>query len=266
MMLLRRLAYYFRSIFTLLTGITNWPTVIAAFIGLPLAQPFTLQLRTGLHFKARSRMDVWIIKETCLDLDYERLSGPIQADWNIIDIGAGLGDYALGAARCNPHGVVHAYEPFPGSFDLLQQNLRLNQIGNVSAFAEAVSDHTGTLQLEMSGAAVQHRTAGAGQAQVSVGVPAITLSQALARLNGAPCDLLKMDCEGAEYEILMNADEACWPLLKRIVMEYHDGVTAYSHQDLAAFFEKRGCRVRRFPSRVQKNLGFLDITLGQENS
>lgn len=261
-MLIRRWAYYLRSIPTLLTGIVNWPTVIAVFLGLPAKRPFTVRLRrTNLCFSARSAMDVWIIKETCLDRDYERVSVPVQDGWKIVDIGAGLGDFTIDAARRNPHGLVHAYEPFPDSFELLQQNLRLNRIDNAQAFSEAVSDHAGTLQLEMSGAAVQHSTARTGQAQACISVPAITLSQALARLNGAPCDLLKMDCEGAEYEILMNA-ASCWPRVKRIVMEYHDGMTSFSHPDLVTFFEKRGFRVRCFPSRVHKNLGLMDITQG----
>jgi FkbM family methyltransferase len=221
--------------------------------------------RTGLCFMARSRMDVWIIKETCLDRDYERVSAPIHDGWNIVDIGAGLGDFSIDAARRNPHGLVHAYEPFSGSFDLLQQNLRLNRIGNVSAFSEAVSSRAGALQLKLSGEAVQHSTARTGQAQASANVPAITLGQALARLDGARCDLLKMDCEGAEYDILMNADETCWPRIQRIVIEYHDGVTSFSHRDLSAFFEKRGFQVQCFPSPVQRNLGFLDIVSEREH-
>jgi FkbM family methyltransferase len=267
MILVLRLFYYLRSIFTLLTGITNWPTVIAAFVGLPLEKPFAIQLRsTGLRFKVRSPMDIWIVKETCLDRDYERISVPIQNGCKVVDIGAGVGDFSIDTARCNPLGIVHAYEPFSGSFELLKQNVLLNHMENVMAFPEAISDHAGTLQLELSGAAVQHSTARTVLEQGSVAVPAITLSKVLSRLEGGRCDLLKMDCEGAEYGILMNSGDDCWPCIGQIVMEYHDGVTSFSHQDLAAFFEKRGFKVRSFPSKVQRDLGFLHILMEPKDS
>jgi FkbM family methyltransferase len=261
---LRRLVYYFRSIFTLLAGIVNWPTLISTFIGLPMRKPFTIQLRpSGLRFRVRGPMDIWIIKETCLDRDYERLSRPIQAGWRVIDIGAGLGDFAIDAAQ---HGAwVCAYEPFPESFDLLKQNLSLNKIEKVLPIAEAVSGRAGTLQLEMSGAAVQHKTTTAAEDKC-ISVPAITLDKALSRLNGFRCDLLKMDCEGAEYDILTNADEAGWQRIRQIVMEYHDGVTEHSHQDLIDFFEKRGFKTRCFPSQVHQHLGLLHVILEYASS
>lgn len=264
-MLLRRFAYYVRSIFALLFGITNWPTVISAFIGLPMHKPFTIQLRpSGLRFNVREPMDIWIIKETCLDRDYERLSGPIQPGWHIIDIGAGLGDFAIDAAQ---HGAwVCAYEPFPESFDLLKQNLSLNKIENVLPIAEAVSGRAGTLQLEMSGAAVQHKTTSVRGERKTISVPAITLDKALSRLNGFRCDLLKMDCEGAEYDILMMADESCWQRIDQIVLEYHDGVSEHSHQDLIDLFEKRGFKTRCFPSHVRQHLGLLHVILERTSS
>jgi FkbM family methyltransferase len=264
-MLARRLIYYFRSIFTLLTGITNWPTVIAAFVGLPISKPFVIQLRSsGLRFNVRGPMDIWIIKETCLDREYEQLCGPVQAGWHIIDIGAGLGDFAVDAAQHS--NLVHAYEPFPESFDLLKQNLSLNKIGNVLPMAEAVSSQAGTAQLELTGAAVQHKTTNVSGKSKVIGVSAITLAEALFRLNGFRCDLLKMDCEGAEYDILMQADEACWQRIGQIVLEYHDGMTEHSHQDLMAFFEKRGFQTRCFPSQVHQHLGLLHVMLERTSS
>src|SRR5690349_3162171 len=82
--------YYFTSIPTLLIGITNWPAVIGWLIK-PAPRGFgVVALRGGLRFEARSLMDIWVIKETCLDRGYENASVPLQPDWTVIDIGAGL--------------------------------------------------------------------------------------------------------------------------------------------------------------------------------
>ncbi|MGH2544925.1 MAG: FkbM family methyltransferase [Ardenticatenaceae bacterium] len=257
LMLLRRWLYYLRSLPTLLTGITNWPSVIALFAGLPVATPLAICLRpTGLRLKVRSPMDVWIVKENCLDRDYERVGVPIRDGWKIIDVGAGIGDFALDAAIQHPTCDVHAYEPFPGSFGLLRENLRLNALANVTAFAEAISTGVASIAIDISSEeAVQHRVAAGGAAR-TITVPAITLKQALARLDG-PCDLLKMDCEGAEYDILLTADDESFHQLCRIVMEYHDEIRGHTHRELVAALEAKGFQVTCYPSSVQPHLGFL---------
>ena len=69
-----RLRYYLTSIPTLLWGVRNWPTVIAGLSGLPAASPVVVTLRDGLRFRVRTLLDIWILKETCLDCQYERAS------------------------------------------------------------------------------------------------------------------------------------------------------------------------------------------------
>lgn len=259
MFLLRRLLYYLRSIGTLLAGIKDWPTLIAAFVGRGPAKPFLIELRgSGLRFNVRNAMDIWIIKETCLDRDYERISEPVQDGWTIIDIGAALGDFVVDTAVHHPRCVLHAYEPFPQSLALLKDNMQLNAVENVTAFGEAIAKESGTMVLELLGEAVQHSiVAQETTHDHAITVPSITLAEALARLPGGQCDLLKMDCEGAEYDILFNAQESSLQGIRRIVMEYHNGVTAFSHKDLVAFLEKNGFNVALYPSTVQPHLGLL---------
>ena len=94
-------------------------------------------------------------------------------------------------------------------------------------------------------------------------VPAVTLAQALERLDGQDCDLLKIDCEGAEYDILMNADPACWRHIRHIVMEYHDHLTEHTHADLVRFFEGLGQRAQVTPNPVHQEIGFLTVHFTQ---
>jgi FkbM family methyltransferase len=260
MILARRLGYYLRSIPRLLTGIRNWPLVVAAFLGLPMSKPFTIQLRqSGLQFRVRNAMDVWIVKEICLDREYERIGTPLQPDWKILDIGAGLGDFSLDVARNCPACVVHAYEPSPESFELLQQNLRLNAITNVTAIPEALNSTGEAVALDVSrAAAVQHSIVGVNKNGAML-VPATTLDTVLDRL-GEPCDLLKMDCEGAEYEILLTASDNVIGRIRRIVMEYHDNCTDHAHHELVDHLQAKGFRVACYPSPVQHDLGLLYAT------
>jgi len=69
--------------------------------------------------------------------------------------------------------------------------------------------------------------------------------------------LLKLDCEGAEYDILMKSDPQWLGKIERIVMEYHDGVAAYQHDDLSRFLQAHGYRVEAFDNPVYKEIGYL---------
>ncbi len=235
MQLLRRLTYYVRSIPTLLTGIVNWPATTAACLRRSPSHPFEIQLRpTGVRLLVRNRMDVWLAKETCLDRDYERVGVAVRDGWNVIDIGASIGDYAIDVATRNPRATIHAYEPSLDAFRLLEANVSRNDVRNVRLFREAVGG-------------------------------SVPLSRVLARLN-APCDLLKMDCEGAEYPILFTAADETLADIRRVVMEYHDGAGGHRARDLVAFLGRKGFRVRTTTNPAHRHLGFLFATRLREAS
>jgi hypothetical protein len=105
--------------------------------------------------------------------------------------------------------------------------------------------------------AVQYRTAGAaGSGAGRFTVPCVALSGVLSSLS-QPVDFLKLDVEGAEYDMLFSLDDASLARIRRVAMEYHEGVARYSHADLARFFRDHGWAVRVTPSPVRPELGFL---------
>lgn len=257
---LSRWRYYLASIPTLIFQIRNWPAVIALFLGIPVSRPFVVRLRRGCRFKVRTPMDVWIIKETCLDRDYERDQVLIEEGWTVLDIGAGFGDFSICVAREHPGAIVYAFEPLPESLALLEENLNLNGIQNVQRFPWAVGGQAGTLLLRTAtGRSGQHTTTpsvGEGMGE-AISVSSVTLDQIFAELGLGHCDFLKIDCEGAEYEILFHASEQTLRRIRHVAMEYHDGVTRYSHGDLIRLFEQNGFEVRTRPNPAHREIGFL---------
>lgn len=257
-MLLSRWLYYLSSIPTLLLGVKNWPRLALALLKRRAAEPIEVQLRSGLRFRVRTLMDVWIVKETCLDRQYERASVTVEDGWTVIDIGAALGDFAIGVAKAHPRSKVYAYEPFPESFALLQDNLALNRVENVTALPYAIGAQDSAMALHVLAEAVQHTTvAGRVSWRDSVSVQTITLDRAFADQGLSRCDYLKVDCEGAEYDIFFNTRAAALQEIKHICLEYHDGVTQYSHHDLVRFFEENGFQVKCAPSPVHRHLGLM---------
>jgi FkbM family methyltransferase len=254
----RKYYYYLVSIFKMLFGLREWPMVIKIFLHLPIPQKKIIHLRkTDLRFQVRGPMDVWSIKETFLDRFYERFGTPLQNGWAVVDIGAGIGEYALFAAAGHKGNRVHAYEPFPESFSLLEENCSLNPMDGVEIFMEAVGGQAGTAILDLgSGEPLQFSTESPAQSSNALQVPAISLAEVISRIGGR-CNLLKLDCEGAEYAILFSAPDASLQAIDHIVMEYHDGVTAYSHLDLVEFLKHRGFSAKTTQNYVHSQLGYL---------
>jgi FkbM family methyltransferase len=268
--------YYARSIPKLLWHVSPRSKVAALFAGRKLSEPLIIRLRgSGLQFRVRTAMDVWVIKETCLDRDYEGarnrvssteiasasnrrdpISMALQDNWTIIDIGAGLGDFTAYAAQRNPHGRVLAYEPFPESFALLQQNVALNRLGNVAAEPCAIAAQPGSLALNIGiGEAVQHSTTQAGAKTIEV--QAITLQQVFDEHELDRCDFLKMDIEGGEYAIWRGVDAELLKRVQRIALEYHDNTLAGKHDELVRLLQNNGFQVQVQPNPVHDYLGYL---------
>ena len=254
-----RLKYYLLSIPTLLYHIRNWSAFVAVFAN---NKPTIVKLRNGQKVKVRSLMDIWIIKETCLDKDYEVNGVPIEDGWQVIDIGAGLGDFVLSTANMRPNCKIWAFEPFPESFELLQENIALNQIENVHLFQTAVSSQTGVMKMFLTGAAVQHIASNENDPSANYNAPSIEVqSQSINTIftdaGLSHCDFLKMDCEGGEFDILLNALPETLAKIHHICLEYHDNATEYTHVDLEKFLKSNGFSVRTAQNPVHDYLGFL---------
>jgi hypothetical protein len=63
----------------------------------------------------------------------------------------------------------------------------------------------------------------------------------------ARCDLLKLDCEGAEHEILRSASADTLRRIRRVAAEYHEGPQfAHSGRELLELLESASFRIDRF--------------------
>lgn len=218
-----------------------------------------LQLRDGTRFKVRSLFDIWIVVENCLGHVYEYENFHIEKNWVVLDVGAGIGDFSIDTAKKCVNGRVYAFEPFAGSFELLQENIRINNIQNIVAVMSAVGAETKPMQLDASfhdpvlySTIQKNRDTGDQLIVQGVG-----LDDAIKSLCGQICNLVKLDCEGAEFDIIFNASTQTIKQIERICLEYHDGMTEYNHVDLVRFLQDRNFSVVLKPNAVHKHTGLL---------
>jgi FkbM family methyltransferase len=139
----------------------------------------------------------------------------------VVDIGGHIGLFAIWLAKRHPGLRIYSYEPHPGNRRLFDRNLSLNAVSNVTLYPEAVSGDNRLVSL--GGSAINSGAASAHATTLKYGrvegISSLTLDQIFARHNIERCRLLKIDCEGSEYEALN--DTAIWPRLEFLCGEFH---------------------------------------------
>ena len=139
----------------------------------------------------------------------------------VVDIGGHIGLFTITLALRNPFLRIYAFEPHPDNYALFARNLALNRISNVELYPEAISGDG--RQLDLRGSATNSGAASAHAATLShgcvCGIHSLTLDQVFARHGIARCRLLKIDCEGSEYEILSAT--TVWDRMDHLCGEFH---------------------------------------------
>lgn len=152
--------------------LSSIPTLLTKtnFLAIPISilQTETLIRAGGLKLLVRDLMDIWTIKEVILDHQYEHYQQIGQND-TVVDIGGGVGDFSIKAGA--KAKIVYSYEIDPNRLSLFYKNLKLNGSEKVTVIEKK----------------------------------ALSLDQILDENQITKCDFFKIDCEGCEYEILLNS-------------------------------------------------------------
>jgi FkbM family methyltransferase len=120
----------------------------------------------------------------------------------VYDIGANVGFYTLLAAvTAGETGKVIAFEPSPRNVAYIQRHVQLNHLKNVRVFEAAVSDSMREAFFDFGASIATGHLADSGALKVRV----VSLDALLAGGEIPPPDFIKVDVEGAEYEVLRGA-------------------------------------------------------------
>lgn len=184
----------------------------------------TVELRSGAMISMRSSVsrhnaDLTVLAEN-LFRDQYRLKRIARDDMVVVDIGAHIGIFAVVCASLCRNARVYSYEPECSNYALLKENARQNPALGIQPSNKAVTGTGGSEILFLSeGNSGGHSILGnKGDFQE---VECTTLGDILASLPVDRIDLLKIDCEGSEYDILLSTEQKVLQRIDRIVMETH---------------------------------------------
>ncbi|HUS21490.1 MAG TPA: FkbM family methyltransferase [Aeromicrobium sp.] len=164
----------------------------------------------------------------------------------VVDIGAHVGCFSIAVAKRLPGAQISAYEATPSTFGYLEQNVSANNLADrMSIHNEAVAGTRGTIAFGDTGPGSGHNgVLHLGRpGTVAIEVPSVTIEDAFGRAGGS-VELVKIDAEGAEYDMILASSIGAWGTVRRVVMEYH-GVEGHSWEELRRFFDAAGLRVAK---------------------
>jgi FkbM family methyltransferase len=139
-----------------------------------------------------------------------------------LDLGANCGVVALRFGDVvGSAGRVVALEPDPINFEALQKNLEYHHAGNVQALCAGVWSHTGELVFNSDGSMGATAVSKVRRGR-AIRIPVISLLDLVARYELPRVDFVKMDIEGAEFEVILSSGEFLEKFEAAWVVEVHD--------------------------------------------
>jgi FkbM family methyltransferase len=183
-----------------------------------------IRTRDGLTLSIRRNIvDAGILAETFLDNCYVR--GLILPEHPVVvDIGGFIGDFALYATKCLNARKVVVCEPSPQNWALLRKNVNNNDYQDrIEMVNKAVTDGRDIMMDVDAPARGQHRVSAyyPNNAARKI-IPGVALATIVDDYGLTVIDLLKIDCEGGEYDILSAAPTEVLVRIRNIVFEYHE--------------------------------------------
>ena len=215
----------------------------------------------GIIFTTRvNSFDAVVLYEIWKNRCYQ--AAQIKKNDIVVDIGAHIGGYAVWADKLG--AKVIAYEPLPSNYQLLLKNIKLNKSENIKSHNVAVSSKTGEITLH-----VEKRIGLSSiypSATETITVPSIGLHEIFTSNKFRKISLLKMDVEGAEYDILLHARTEDLQKIETLIIEYHDFFDhGHSKAELKALLQNNGFSVNEVSPWYQGFLLKFGIILATKN-
>lgn len=176
--------------------------------------------------------------------DYLSSQIRIHDNDTILDIGANIGMFSMYLLRNYTKPIIHAVEPVPDTFEVLQENtsqfpreqVHLHNIAigsgahssvQIVAFPHMTGNSTSypqtkEAQRRILATVFTEKELAYVYTEKRITVPCTTLSTLIEVNHIHAVDLLKIDTEGAEMDILKGVKARHWPMIRQVAMEVHN--------------------------------------------
>jgi len=224
-------------------------------------RPVTVRLRSGRKLQFPPS-EFWPLIEVYVLREYQRRGIDWKSAKTVVDVGANVGMATLWVSEMAPQARIISIEPSPSAFRWLSSNVRNNYLEDrVVSLQCALGATPGLGQLVNDGSAAVYGRVTVADERAGASVAVRTLESVLEEQAVSEVDVLKLDCEGAEFEILETAPTALLGRVRAIVGEFH-AWNGRRVEELAASLRSNGFDVS-FDGGQE--VGFFTATRLREN-
>jgi len=154
-------------------------------------------------------------------------------DRDVIDVGMNIGDSAIYFALNGARRVI-GLEPYPYAFSYAERNVKLNNLQNIITLNAGYGRDS---KIIVDNNKISLNTSSLIESDMGSEIPIYSLKTLLNKYEIEDA-ILKMDCEGCEYNLL-DEDEDILRRLRMIQIEYH-----YGYEKLKEKLEEFGFKVK----------------------
>jgi|TARA_B110000438_G_scaffold121155_1_gene118284 FkbM family methyltransferase len=232
-------------IFKLKKEIKNWKSPILYYFKLKNEEDI-IEFKNGLKCIIRNKSDAIAFLEVFFLNTNDWIDEfKIKEKDIVIDIGAHVGYFSIHSSINAKNGKIFAFEPYDKSFEILMKNLNINKIKNVIPENLGVSKDTGTSILYLKkDFSIGNSIYKNSNLDLKIDIKTISVQDIIKKNDIQKIDILKLDCEGAEYEILLNLEQETLLKIKKIVSEMHPNIENFEIEQVKKFLIKNGFDVK----------------------
>jgi len=214
---------FFKKISIFLKAINlfdNWYLYPLVYFKITKKEHVIFKTKTGLKIKIRvNSTDLMALTHVWMIQEYSEDNFSINNDDIVIDVGAHIGLFALFASQFCNNGKIFCFEPIQENYKMLIENININQIKNIYPNNLAVTKDTSTAKIFLNDDESGHSMFIENKSFVQV--DSKSLFDVFADNRIEECNFLKLDCEGAEYEIIESLPSDFFSKINKTVIEYH---------------------------------------------
>jgi len=168
-------------------------------------------------------LDHKVINETWEENVYRIHDGDFNGDKIFVDIGANIGSVSLFVGNFNKNRKddnkikVFAIEPEPNNLALLKENIINNFAQNITIVNNAIWHEEKVVSISNKGG--NSNILNLEDEEKSI-VSAITMERLFLLYDIREVDVMKIDIEGAEFDLIINTPSEVLSKIKKLVLEF----------------------------------------------
>lgn len=198
----------------------NWRTLVNLYFKKIKEENVILETKDQVKIMIRTNStDIMQLATVWLAEDYKIPKFEVNNNDIIIDIGAHIGLFSLFVSQNCKNGKIYCFEPVIENYNVLIKNIDLNKIKNIIPLNQAVSKNNENIKMYLNSDDSAHSIFSSGKNFVQV--KSTTIKSIFDDNKIDNCNLLKLDCEGAEYEIIDSIPDEYFLRINKLIIEYH---------------------------------------------